>query len=89
MANIILEVPDISCAHCERTVTGALQGQPGVRRVQVDVPGKVVYLDYDPATLPLAQVQAVLDEEGYPVAGTREGAAPAPGKGTIIPLTSQ
>ncbi len=89
MSNIILEVPDISCEHCEKTVTGALRGQPGVRNVQVDIPGKVVYLDYDPETLPLAQVQAVLDEEGYPVAGTREGSAPGPGKGQVIPLRSK
>ncbi|HMA38263.1 MAG TPA: heavy-metal-associated domain-containing protein [Chloroflexia bacterium] len=89
MENIILEVPDVSCAHCEKTILTALQHQPGVQSVQVDIPAKVVYLGYDPTTLPLTQVQAILDEEGYPVAGTREGAAPAPRKGPIIPLTGQ
>ncbi len=89
MTNIILEVPDISCEHCEKTVTGALRQQPGVRNVQVDIPRKVVYLEYDPETLPLSQVQAVLDEEGYPVAATREGQAPGPGKGQGIPLRSK
>ncbi len=86
MSNIILEVPDVSCAHCEKTIVNALAQQPGVQSVQVDIPAKVVYLDYDPATLPLTQVQAILDEEGYPVAATREGQAPAPRKGAVIPL---
>ncbi len=89
MSNIILEVPDVSCAHCEKTILSALEQQPGVQSVQVDIAGKIVYLGYDPATLPLTQVQAILDEEGYPVAGTREGAAPPPRKGTVIPLLGQ
>jgi copper chaperone len=89
MSNVILEVPEVSCAHCEKTIVSALSGRPGVARVQVDIAAKVVYLGYDPATLPLTEVQAILDEEGYPVAGTREGAAPAPRKGTIIPLINQ
>ncbi len=42
----------------------------------------------NPATLPLTQVQAMLDEEGYSVAGTREDTPPAPGKGPVIPFTS-
>jgi len=86
MSNIVLEVPDISCAHCERTVLGALQHQPGVQKVQVDVPAKRVYLAYDPVALPLSQVQAILDEEGYPVASSHAGEAPGPGKGGVIPL---
>lgn len=53
MSNIILAVPDVSCAHCEKTILSALEQQPGVQSVQVDIPGKVVYLGYDPATLPL------------------------------------
>jgi copper chaperone CopZ len=88
MSQIILEVPDISCDHCVHTVTQALQGEPGVQGVQVDLPGKLVQLDYDEATLDLAHIRAVLDEEGYPVAGTH---APDPNakKRTMIPLTGK
>lgn len=88
MSNIILEVPDISCAHCEKTVVGALSGQAGIHAVQVDIPGKIVYLDYDEAQITLQQVGTILDEEGYPVAGTREGGAPVP-KRNVIPLTGK
>ena len=88
MSQVILNVPDISCAHCEKTVLGALQGKPGVSSVQVDIPSKAVYLDYDPQAISLEQVNEILDEEGYTVSGTQEGAPPAPKKG-FIPLTSK
>ena len=88
MSQIILEVPDISCDHCAHAITQALQGEPGVQGVQVDIPGKAVQLDYDEATLDMAHVNAVLDDEGYPVAGTH---APDPNakKRVMIPLTGK
>ena len=36
MATTVLNVPDISCEHCERTITNALQLVPGVRTVSVE-----------------------------------------------------
>ena len=44
MSHVILEVPDISCAHCEKTILTTLQGQPGVKTVQVSIPAKTVDL---------------------------------------------
>lgn len=85
MSQISLNVPDISCGHCETTVRTALQGKPGVKSVQVDIPAKIVYLDYDENAFSLEQVKEVLDEEGYPVAGTGEGGQ----KRGFIPLSSK
>jgi copper chaperone len=67
MAKVILDVPDISCEHCERAITKALQGEPGVASVKVDIPTKKVYLEYDPSELTLDKVRLILDDEGYPV----------------------
>lgn len=89
MSKVILEVPDMSCAHCEATVRGALDGKPGVNSVQVDLRGKVVYLDYDESKLNLDAVGEILDEEGYPVAGSREGGPADGGRRGFIPLTSK
>lgn len=89
MSQVILNVPDISCGHCEKTVLGALEGKPGVNSVRVDIPAKAVYLDYDESALNLDQVGAILDEEGYPVAGAHEGGAPDAPKRGFIPLTSK
>ena len=71
MSHVLLKIPDISCAHCEKTILTALQGRPGVQAVQVSIPAKTVDLTYDENALNLQQVEALLDEEGYPVAGVR------------------
>jgi copper chaperone CopZ len=69
VAKVILSVPDISCEHCQHAIEGALGKESGVSSVRVDIPTKKVYLDYDPAKLSLDQVDSILDEEGYAVAG--------------------
>ncbi len=71
MSQITLNVPDISCAHCERTILNALQDRPGVNTVQVSIPNKTVNLDYDDSRLSLQEVTDILDEEGYAVASTQ------------------
>jgi copper chaperone len=71
MSKLTLEVPDISCAHCEKTIVNALQPQQGVKSVAVNIPAKTVALDLDEQKMPLDQVRAILDEEGYPVAAVR------------------
>lgn len=89
MSKVILEVPDISCGHCEMTVRETLEGKPGVNSVQVNVPAKEVYLDYDESRINLGQVGELLDEEGYPVAGSREGGPSDSGRRGFIPLTTR
>ena len=70
MAQVTLRVPDIDCEHCEHTITQALNPVAGVRSVQVDIPTKLVRLDYDETALSLDQVKEILKEEDYPVAST-------------------
>ena len=67
MANTILNVPDISCEHCQRAITNALAPVEGVRSVQVDIPAKQVQVEYDEATVDVNQLKAILQEEDYPV----------------------
>lgn len=67
MAKTTLSVPDISCEHCERTITEALTPLDGVREVKVDIPAKQVRVDYDEATVDVERFKAVLQEEEYPV----------------------
>ena len=68
MATTVLNVPDISCEHCERTITNALTPVAGVRTVQVDIPAKQVHVDYDDAKVSIEALKEVLQEEEYPVA---------------------
>lgn len=67
MAITVLNVPDISCEHCERTITNALTPVTGVRNVTVDIPGKQVRVDYDESQVSVDQMKEVLEEEEYPV----------------------
>ena len=71
MTQVTLNVPDISCAHCEKTILEALRGKPGVQAVAVSVPSKIVLLKYDEEQIALDEVKEILDEEGYPVAGAK------------------
>ncbi len=67
MKTVLLNVPDISCEHCERTITGALTPLEGVRDVNVDIAAKQVRVDYDDGTVSVDQMKQVLTEEEYPV----------------------
>jgi copper chaperone len=67
VATTILNVPDISCEHCEKTITGALSPLEGVRNVGVDIPKRQVRVDYDERIVDVQRFQEVLAEEEYPV----------------------
>ena len=71
MAQAVLSVPDISCEHCEKTITETLLPQRGVQTVRVDIPAKQVHLTFDPEVLPLEAVQDLLAQEEYPVSEAR------------------
>jgi copper chaperone len=68
VATMILTVPDISCGHCQRTITQALAPLAGVRSVRVDIPTRQVSVEYDAAQVDVERFKAVLAEEDYPVA---------------------
>jgi copper chaperone len=67
VASTILNVPDISCEHCERTITEALSPVEGVRNVGVDIPRRQVRVEYDDAIVSVQRFREILAEEEYPV----------------------
>jgi copper chaperone len=68
LVRVALNVPDISCDHCVRTVTGALRPLDGVEDVSVDLPARSVQIAYDPHRVTLDRIREVLADEAYPVA---------------------
>lgn len=58
------EVQGMTCDHCVRAVTAALQGIPGVHAVEVDLPGGAVTVTSE-APLDPDAVRAAVDEAGY------------------------
>ena len=76
MATTVLNVPDISCEHCQRTITNALAPLQGVRTVNVDIPTRHVRVDYDESIVDAQHIDAVaqsfagiaqIDEDVVPV----------------------
>ena len=59
--------PDISCEHCQHAIEGALGDMSGVQSVTVEIPNKTVNVSFDPGQVTRQQIEATLEEEGYPV----------------------
>ena len=66
MKTIVLNVPGISCEHCERTITGALEGVPGITSLRVDIPQKQVILEAGRDGLDLERVKYWLSKGAQP-----------------------
>ena len=62
-----LTAPDISCGHCVATIQKAVGGLEGVSKVAASEQTKQVQVEFDPQRVSLAQIEATMDEEGYPV----------------------
>ncbi|HEV2107671.1 MAG TPA: cation transporter [Thermomicrobiales bacterium] len=67
MEKVTLTAPDISCGHCVATINKTLGALDGVQQVEAEESTKQVHVSYDPARVTLAQIEAAMDEEGYPV----------------------
>ncbi|HEU5437160.1 MAG TPA: heavy-metal-associated domain-containing protein [Telluria sp.] len=59
---LTLQIPAISCGHCARAITEAVQELDPAARVEVDIDRKRAAIDSSAAT---AAILARLDEEGY------------------------
>jgi copper ion binding protein len=67
LEHVTVTAPDISCGHCVATVKNAVGALPGVASVEADETTKRVEIDFDPGRVSLAQIEAALDDAGYPV----------------------
>ncbi len=62
-----MTAPDISCAHCVATINGALGALDGVHHAEADVDTKQITVEFDPNRISRAQIEQLLEVEGYPV----------------------
>lgn len=68
MAHSKLKVPSIACEGCARSIKQALARDAGVRKVDVDVVGKTVDVDYDDSQTNDAAIIERIEAAGYDVA---------------------
>ena len=73
--SVTLIAPDISCAHCVSTIEEEIGALTGVRSVTADLATKHVTVGYSPDDISLTQIEAAMDDAGYPVG--HEGQPPA------------
>ncbi len=59
-----LNVKGMTCSHCERAVTQAIQSRDAGAKVEVDLEAGVVRVD---GSLDEAEIREAIEEEGYQV----------------------
>lgn len=67
MEHVTLQVPDISCSHCVMSVEEAVGELSGVRSVTANEATKQVQVSYDAGRVSLTEIEAALDDAGYPI----------------------
>ncbi len=65
MATTTLKVTGMTCGHCVKTVTTALEGVEGVGAARVDLETGRAIIDFDGARTTPAELASVVTEEGY------------------------
>jgi copper ion binding protein len=69
MSELTINVPGMTCGHCEASVKEEIGKIAGVRRVDVDLVTKDVVVHGD--DLDLDTIAAAVDEAGYEIVGPR------------------
>jgi copper chaperone len=68
MTTVVLNVPDISCEHCERAIREALAPVKGIQALDVNITAKQVHVTFDESQVATEEMKEILQREGYPVA---------------------
>lgn len=63
----VYRVPDVSCEHCVKAITGELTKIGGVSKVDVNLDSKMVTVEADDSVADAA-LRAGIDEAGYDIA---------------------
>ncbi|WP_025322428.1 heavy-metal-associated domain-containing protein [Deferrisoma camini] len=63
---VLFAVEGLSCGSCEGQVVKALQAQPGVRAVGVDLRAGRVVVEYEPAVVDAKRLADAVTRIGYP-----------------------
>jgi len=64
-----IPVYGMSCEHCVKAVTSALNAIKGVRSVEVSLEGKSARVIYDDKLTRMSELESAIVEEGYQVKG--------------------
>ena len=62
-----LNVEGMSCSHCENSVKRAVGALDGVDKVEVDLKGKKVTIEFDPEKVSVVTIKDTIEDQGYDV----------------------
>lgn len=65
--NQVINVPEIHCGHCKMSIEGAVGALEGVSKVEVDIEGRSVAVDFDESAVALSAVIEAIEAQGYEV----------------------
>ena len=69
MEKTIIKVEGMSCEHCVKAVTNAVNSVTGIGSVSVDLDAKTVTVEYDAAKTSLESIKTEIENQGYDVIG--------------------
>ena len=64
---VTIPVYGMSCEHCVKAATSALNAVKGVKEVQVSLKDKSAQVVYDDDSISLSEMESAIIEEGYRV----------------------
>lgn len=67
METKVLKIQGMSCTHCQKAVTEALQALAGVKSARVDLAAGTATVTYDPALVDAEAMRKAVEEAGYEV----------------------
>jgi copper chaperone len=67
MENLLLNVPGISCSHCEMSIKKGLGALKGIGNVIVDLNKKTVSLEYEKDKVSYDQIKTAIEDQGYDI----------------------
>lgn len=67
MKTAVISVAGMSCQHCVNSIKNAVSAVNGVKKVQVDLEGKTVTVEFNPETTSVATIKAAIEDQGYEV----------------------
>lgn len=67
METVVLRVEGMSCGHCVKAVTDAVNGLMGIESVEVSLENKTATVVYDPAMVDIPHLKMQIEDQGYEV----------------------
>ena len=60
-----LKVEGMSCEHCVRAVTQAIDGCAGTKKIKVDLQSGTASFDFNPDKTSLVKIKTAIEEAGF------------------------